>query len=178
MKRRRICFYGGPGTGKSTIAPDLCGAMKKRSWSVEEAREVIKLRAYKGDFPKGFEQLHIFANQLHEEEKWLLAGVEYTISDSPVLMNASYSKLYGFEGWEDIVRLSEKFEKAYPAFNFYLPRRFDYQQEGRYQTEEQAKEVDEMIKEKMHAHLPADSLYFNVFELEDILKIIEENRNE
>ena len=63
---KRICIYGGPGSGKSTLAAEMYSLLKKKKRSVELVREWVKNWAYQNKNIKSFDQVLIFANQLHQ----------------------------------------------------------------------------------------------------------------
>jgi nicotinamide riboside kinase len=174
MKIRRVCLFGGPNAGKTGLSHKLVGELIARSKSVEHIYEVVKPKAYQKRLPTGFKQLKIFSKQLDIEETFLAHGVDIVVTDSPIIMNAAYSKKYGFKGWEEIVSLAKKFEEEYPALNVYLPRKYKYNPKGRFQSEEEAKEIDLMVKNIMIDHLPPDSLRFETHEFETLLNCIEE----
>lgn len=172
---RRICFYGGPGCGKSTIAARVFADLKMKHYNVEQVTEYIKTWAHEGKFPKSFDQLYVFGKQMHREDV-VLQHVDLIVTDSPLLMNSVYAETYGFPGWPELVSLGKKFEEKYPSINFFLPRRFDYKnEEGRYQDLEQAKEIDNAILTRMKHQLPQGGCYYNVWESGDVVRVIVES---
>lgn len=169
---RRINFYGGSGTGKSTIAADVYVALKKRGYSVELVREVIKLMAYQKRFPKSFKQAKVFMDQLDLEDD-LLEHVKYIVTDSPIHMNIAYAQHYGFEGWHDLLGLANKFETKYPSINFWCYRKWPYDPEGRYQTEEQSRQLDEIIRSIAERSIDLRRVFFDDMPFDSIIDRIE-----
>lgn len=91
---RKINFYGGPGSGKSTVAALLYSELKVLQYRTELVREFAKDLVYQGfDLTKSDYnlQLIIFAEQLRREIL-LDKHVDFIISDSPLFLNAYYSK--------------------------------------------------------------------------------------
>lgn len=156
---RRINFYGGSGTGKSTIAADVYAELKMKGYSVELVREKIKLMAYQGRFPTSFKQGKIFYDQLDDEDDHL-AHVDYIVSDSPLHMNVAYSKHYGFEGWPDLLSLANRFEEKFPSINFWCHRKWPYRQEGRYQDETESMKIDDIIHDIAFENIARNRLHF------------------
>ena len=141
---RRINLWGGPNTGKSTLAYRLCAAFKSHHRDIEYIHEEIKLDAYAGKVPTSFDPLVIFSRQLGAEDSHL-RHVQVIVSDSPILMNAAYSAYYGFDGADELRSLAEKFERRFPSTNLYLPRQFKYQPKGRFQAEEEIASIDQFL---------------------------------
>lgn len=91
---RKINFYGGPGSGKSTVASQLYTDLKILQYTTELVREAAKDKVYLGiDLSKSDYnmQLIIFASQL-ERELLVAKHVQYLVSDSPLFLNAYYAK--------------------------------------------------------------------------------------
>ncbi len=150
MTIRRVSFWAGPGAGKSTVAEGVSHALKKGGIKTELVQEYIKNWAYMKRVPQSFEQAFIFANQMHSEDFLLTRGVDVVVTDSPVLMNLSYSKRYGFLGWSHLLKIGELFEAKFPSVNILLSREgVDYQQNGRYETPAEAEWMDNFMREFM-----------------------------
>lgn len=142
----RISLFSGPGAGKSVTAASLFAELKKLGYSVEFVQEYIKKWAYEGYVPKSYDQLYVFAKQLRSEDI-ALQHVEHVVTDSPVLMQVAYASKHNFEGVESLLELTRIFETCRPSLNIFLDRGdIPYQQWGRYQDYEQAKEMDTAIK--------------------------------
>lgn len=175
-KIKRISYWGGAGCGKSTMAARTFYELKVRGYEVEYVPEYIKVRAYQKRFPKSHEQVYIFGKQEHAEDD-LMDHVQATISDSPLLMNAAYSERYGFRGSHHIIGLANLYEEDYPSLNFWVHRKHPYNPEGRYQTLEEALEIDDDIRRLMLKHLPPERVFFEDMEFEEMLAIMEAHLN-
>src|SRR5690606_2311193 len=121
---------------------------KMSGYNVELAREVIKRWAYQNISPQSFDQYYLFGKQTREEDLLLNHGVDLVVSDSPVLMQAAYAKRYGVPRAEHLIDVALEFEKKFPSLNIFLDRTgIDYQQQGRFENEEEARQMDEMIRD-------------------------------
>ena len=168
MRQFRINFFGGPGCGKSTVAADTYSALKREGFKVEQVQEYVKTWAYEGRKINEFDQLYILAKQLKKEHLLLSNGVPCIITDSPLLMYLVYSDKKGFPEVEALRKIVMAFENKYPSINIYLNRgNRKYQQEGRFETEEQAKEMDALILK----YLQDNNIVYEEFEYDDYIGI-------
>lgn len=149
-----ICLYGGPGSGKSTYASELFSSMKKQGHSVELVSEYAKEFVYKKyDSKENItkeEQLMIYSEQFRRE-RLLFNRVDYIITESPVPLSYIYSHInYKDELMDTIfinlVKLYFRETSSIEFENYYIKRKYKYISEGRFENEEQAKNVDEVIK--------------------------------
>jgi len=151
-KVRRINFLGGAGVGKSTKASVVYSIMKQNDQSVELVREYVKDWAYEGRPINPYDQVYFFCKQMKKEYIVLNAGVQYVVSDSPLPLQIVYAKKIGLsdETINGLVKINTEFEKEFPSFNIFLERKDKpYNEFGRYETREDAVEVDELIKRCM-----------------------------
>lgn len=152
MNFRRICFYGGAGTGKSTLAARIFAELKSLHYDVEYVSEFVKTMAYEGKIPCSYDQIHIFGEQLHREDL-LLKHVQLIITDSPIILGGVYAKFYNAPGSDEILKIAEKFEEDFPSLNFYVERKVDYLSKGRFQNLSEAVAFDKLLQDMMKIHL-------------------------
>jgi hypothetical protein len=144
---RRVCFYSGPGAGKSTLALGVAASLKSRGIETEYCHEYVKQWAFQKTKISGHDQLYIFAKQMRQEDIILRNSKSLVITDSPILMNVAYSIKYGFEDWEALKDMALKFEAEYPALNIFVDRAgLNYSTEGRYESAPEAITMDNKIK--------------------------------
>jgi nicotinamide riboside kinase len=151
-KIRRISLFGGPGSGKSTLSARIFAEMKMLNYNIEQVMEFVKQMAYEGRNPQGYDELHIFGEQIHREEM-VLRHVPLIVTDCPPLMNVVYARAIGFVGWEALLKIAKDWDEEYPSLNLYLARSFSYKPEGRFQSEEQADVVASDILSMMSANI-------------------------
>lgn len=143
----RICFYGGPGVGKSTLAANVFGTLRQAGMRAELVQEWVKAWAYLGHDIKSFDYVYSFANQLHAEDQLLQAGVEIIVTDSPIYLQCIYALRHRMKAANELWRIAKRFEETYPSLNFLVQRpKYDaYEQTGRYENLDQAMEMDRFI---------------------------------
>ena len=138
-----INLFGGPGTGKSTLAAELFAALKKQGINCELVTEFAKDLVWSNRNHELQDQIYIFGKMYHH--LWRLQDrVEVAIVDSPLPLCIYYGN-GRHEGFDMLVMSCfHEFENI----NYILERRgFKYQQEGRYQTEQEADQVHDEIKD-------------------------------
>jgi len=152
-----INFFSGSGTGKSTIAAALYAELKIRSAHVELAREYIKKWAWEKRTPGKFDQIYIFGHQSNEEGR-LYEKVDFIVSDSPLLLVPFYEQLLTKkniieESVTNFMRHAEEHGVSY--HNFWLERLDSFDERGRYETLEQAKQIDKSLRNWLEErHVP------------------------
>lgn len=167
---KRICFYGGPCSGKSTTVPGIFRELKIRGHNIEYVPEYIKNWAYEGRMPKSFQQLYVFAKQLNREDV-LFPHVDMIVTDSPLLMNTVYSKKYNFPGWKQLMDLAMLYEVEFPGLHIFLDRKnLPYKSEGRYQDLNDALEMDLLILDVLEKNVKFQKL--DVTDFDGILNFV------
>lgn len=135
-----INLFAGPGCGKSTTAAALFALMKRRGLNVEMITEFAKDLVWTERNKELGDQIYIFGKMYHK--LWRLRDkVDYVITDSPL----PFCSYYDREGLPYFNELVMSAFNSFDNINFVLERNFPYQQEGRYQTEEEAKQVHQDI---------------------------------
>ncbi len=147
---RRICFYGGPGSGKSTLTGYAFSYLKRRGIECDIAREFVKRWAYKKIPVNQWDQIHFFGQQFHEESWALDNGIQTMVCESPLILSAFYTKQLlnprVDEYIDGVLRLIREFDKVYPPLHIFVKRgNKTYTEKGRFQTKEQATALDDQI---------------------------------
>lgn len=147
-KTKVINLFSGSGTGKSTVAAALFAELKRRSVNCELAREYIKEWAYENRTPGKFDQIYIFGNQARAEGH-LYEKVEVLITDSPLLLVPFYEhhlikKSIVEPAVFNFIKYAEEHGVTY--HNFWLERLDTFDTRGRFETVEQAMDVDVKMK--------------------------------
>lgn len=173
----RINLFAGPGAGKSTTAAWLFSQLKMDGVSIELVSEYVKSWACQKREVKPFDQIYLMGKQVQYEYRFLTSGVKNIVTDSPVLLSCSYTRLYSehLGLHEDMLGIAEKYEKAYPSLNIFLNRENKpYQKEGRYQTEEEARKLDTIIRNDLNS-IGAKYKEFSFYDQAGILNYVKEN---
>ncbi len=142
-----INLFGGPGVGKSTTAAAIFVEMKRRGMNVELVTEVAKDFVWEGRMKtldiQPYVTIKLFRNLYRLKGK-----VDYVISDSPILLGCIYADKYAptlpASYKQFIVDLHK--QELDPSVNIVLERLFDYDSSGRYQSEEEALQLDRDIQ--------------------------------
>lgn len=153
-----INFFGGPGSGKSTSATGLFSLLKMNGISAEYVSEYAKDIVWEETQKLLDNQLHIFAEQFRRQ--WRLRDkVEYIITDSPLIIGKFYFDFYNEKIKEETGRyphkrkyidcLHEMMKAGFEEFeniNIFVERNKKYNPNGRIQTEDEAKEIDSIMR--------------------------------
>jgi hypothetical protein len=150
-KKRTIVinFLGGPSSGKSLLAALTFAELKLRGKICEYVQEYAKTLVWLKKFELLNDQYFVSSHQNDLLRAITSTGkVDYIITDGPLLNGLYYNRAN-----PDNVSAVDKTEKfildryaEYDNFNIFLHRgSFPYEQEGRLQTLDQAKEVDRVL---------------------------------
>lgn len=150
MKTTIINLYGGPGSGKSTAAAYLYYLLKCQGENIELVREYVKNWAWDNRAFNVYDELYFLGKQVRHESM-LFGKVNYIVTDAPVLMTAYYASIYCSKAFaQGVEQAATAFYKqakddGHQHVHVYLKRNLPYKAEGRYQTEDQAIQVDEGV---------------------------------
>ncbi len=137
-----VNLFGGPGTGKSTMAAGVFSELKWRGVNCELATEYAKEKVWEGSYGVFENQVYIFGKQLHRilrvQEK-----VDVVVTDSPILLVALYNERLG-KTFDDLIY---EIFKTYNNVNYFLVRKKEYIRKGRLQTLEEAIELDKSTRD-------------------------------
>jgi nicotinamide riboside kinase len=134
-----VNIIGGPGVGKSIITSEIFSELKRRFVSAEISPEYIKKKIREGSMKAVESQIYIFGKQQYQLFT-MKDEVDVIVTDSPFIFCSVYDKTKNKERKSLIMN---EFNK-YNNMNYFILRdkEVPYEQEGRYQDSEGAKEVD------------------------------------
>lgn len=144
-----INLLGGSGLGKSTTAALLFGELKLRGIEAELVQEYAKEWAWMGRKIKPEDQTEISDEQFNRESR-LYGKVDFLVTDSPLILGAVYQKYYSGDDpiFDTILtRIKNAEQEGVRYMNFLLTRNKKFNPKGRFETEDQAREVDNYLKE-------------------------------
>lgn len=146
-----INLYGGPGSGKSTSAAYLYYLLKTQGQNVELVREYVKDWAWEQRKISTYDQIYFLGKQVRRESM-LYGKVDWIVTDSPVMMNSYYAQRYCSPSLSEGIRAAtlsfyrQAAEDGHKHLHVMLQRNKPYLSEGRYQTEDEAREIDLGVK--------------------------------
>ena len=145
-----FCMYGSPSSGKTSLCAKLFGELKALNIDCEFVGEYVKSWVYEGKKVNKYGQFTIFGEEVRQQSR-LFNVVDVVISDSPVALTAFYNFYYNHGDSSLDTACKEFYRKAaedgVKALNFYLPRKKKYVTKGRYQSEEQANDVNVKLQD-------------------------------
>jgi len=144
-----INLFGGSGIGKSTTAAKIYARLKDMGIETELVREYVKHWAWNNRQVGEYDQLYLLGKQSQAEAQ-LYGKVDVIVTDSPVLLAGVYAKFR----WDGVADYVDQAAKSFVRHaegncvchaNFVLRRDKPFNPEGRYETEEQSREIDSFI---------------------------------
>lgn len=137
-----INLFGGPGTGKSTVAADLFALMKWNNMNVELVNEYAKEVTWEERFSILDDQFYVTAKQNRKLTR-IKNQVEWAVTDSPLILALAYAK-------EDYLpnyfrKLIMELYNTYDNINIFLEREKPYHSIGRNQSEDEARKIDQWV---------------------------------
>ena len=169
-----VNLFGGPGTGKSTMAAHIFAHLKEMGYSCELVREYAKDKVWEGSINVLDDQIHVFGEQYHRLHI-LKNKVDIILTDSPIILSVVYSN---------------KFDRVSPSFNnfvfdvfnemknlnIFLNRVKEYKSSGRLQTENEAKQIDHYISDILeYNQIPYTKYDGNTESVDEIINLILSN---
>lgn len=136
-----VNFFGGPGTGKSTMTAAVFAELKWRGCNSEMALEYAKRKVWEGSAHVLDDQLYVLGKQ-HHTLKVLDGQVNIALTDSPLLLSMIYNSDLGSKFNEIVLERNAEFSNL----NIFLKRVKEYCPLGRLQDEEEAVAIDNKIK--------------------------------
>lgn len=144
-----INLFGGSGCGKSTTAALLFARLKLMGAHVELVREYVKYWAWNDRKVKEFDQLYLVGKQ-SAYESMLYGKVDYIVTDSPILLAGVYQNYRSDGKYQYVNKVAMDFmkqgkDRGVEYKNFFLVRNKPFDPRGRWETEDEAKDIDKFI---------------------------------
>lgn len=163
-----INLFGGPGSGKSTTCAGIFERLKLKGINAEMALEYAKDKVWEKSYHTLDNQIYVFGKQLHRIFR-LKDDVDIIITDSPLILSIYYDKENNSALRELIMNEYKKFDNI----NLFIRRgELPYNPKGRYQTENEAKEIDTKL-EQLLEELNVDYVDVNKGETDKAVEMIE-----
>ena len=163
-----VNILGGPGVGKSTTTAAVFSQLKVMGVDCEIASEYAKELVWEQRNETFKDELYIFAKQAHRLFR-LNGKVDVVVTDRPLILTCCYAtedpKLCEF--------CYDRFS-SYKNLNYLLLRNEEnYEENGRNQTLEEAKAIDEMLIRKLDEfNIPYQKLSVDAYTVWDIVSDI------
>lgn len=143
-----VNLFAGPGAGKSTVAAGVFAGLKNVGISAELVTEFAKECAWEGRTGPLSCQPYVFGEQLWRTERLRDKGVEVVVTDSPLLLNAVYAPPGTPTAFlETVWAYHRRQATGGRQLNVFLRRVKRYDPRGRFQTADEASELDGRILE-------------------------------
>ncbi|GAG71148.1 unnamed protein product [marine sediment metagenome] len=132
-----INLFGGPGTGKSTIASGIFCLLKLHGVNTEYVTEFPKDLTWEESYKTLLDQYYITTSQHHRV--WRLIGkVDIIVTDAPFLLGLVYEETNNYFK-QSVLKIFNN----YNNINYLLNGDVKYMESGRNQTKQEAQEIDE-----------------------------------
>jgi nicotinamide riboside kinase len=168
-----VNFFAGPGCGKSTGASWLFSQLKLNGVDCEYVSEFAKDKVWENNGEVFKCEFYITGKQSFKVSR-CFGKVDVIITDSPIAISMVYSESDKFKA--AVLEEFNKYEKN--NMNILLRRTVPYDSNGRFQTEDEAKNIDDKIKNTLdESEIPYMIINGNVDGYKAILDIILEKLN-
>lgn len=137
-----INLFGEPGAGKSTVAMDITARLKRKGINAEYVSEFAKDKVYENNGEVFKHQEYLFGKQSFKMGR-VRDKVQVMVVDSPLLLSIIYNndENLGHDFDETVLNMFNSYDNR----NYLLTRKHTYEDEGRFQNEEEALEVRKRI---------------------------------
>jgi len=148
MPAEIVNLFGGPCTGKSTVAAGVFFELKKKRIQCELVPEVAKGLTWENRRQALSNQIYIAGKQIQLVER-CAEYVDVIVMDTSILLGAIYQPAHYPSSFTDA--LIDLYSLMHNA-SFYLERCFPYDSVGRNQTEQEAAAIDPQVLHWLRTH--------------------------
>lgn len=167
-----INLCGGPGVGKSTMMAAVFARLKDLGVDCEMCNEFAKQLVWEMRYETFKDELYIFAKQQHAMFR-LNGKVDVIITDRPLILTCHYAK-----DKKTLCQLCYEEFSSYDNINYVLTREKAYNPNGRNQTEDEAKDIDDAVRDTLNEYhieykeIPGNMKSVDII-IEDVLKLLQ-----
>ena len=136
-KTKIINLFGAAGAGKSTQAMGLVTALRLAGYSAEYVAEYAKDVVYEKHLGKLEDQLYIFAKQRRKQFILQDKGLDFIVTDSPLLLSGFYGIKYNTTDKLMETVIFNEFHK-FSNLNFLLKRTIPFDPTFRLESQQQS----------------------------------------
>ena len=140
-----VNFFCGAGGGKSSLATGVFSELKWMGINTEYVPEWCKAMVWEERSAPFQNQNYIFGKQ-HYNIQRLVGKLDVVVTDSPIILSAFYNKPVDEIFNQHVVNEFNKFNNI----NYFIDRVKPFNKVGRFQTAEEAKQDDILLKELLH----------------------------
>lgn len=141
-----VNLLGEPSAGKSTAAMDITARLKRKGINAEYITEFAKDKVYENNQEVFKHQQYLFGKQSFRMGR-VRNKVQVMVCDSPLLLNIIYNhdEVLGSDFNNTVLNVFN----SYRNINYLLVRNHTYENEGRFQNEDEARVVRQQITDKL-----------------------------
>lgn len=154
-----VNFFGAPSTGKSFNAMSLTILLKQLGYKAEYVAEYAKDLVSEGSEHKLKYQVYVFAKQLKRLEVLVDKGLDFIVTDSPILLSSMYGEYYK-TSLPSFTPLVLDHYQLFNNFNILLSSTLKYDEALRVQSQEEAV----VIQKRIESFLDGNSISYVNFE--------------
>ena len=172
-----INIIGGPGIGKTTMAALLFAKLKLKRYRVEYVQEYAKKLVWLKEYDILNDQ-YIVSTKQYRLLKAIIGEVQFIVTDGSLFHGIYYNR-GNKDNTSDVRKTETKIMEYYKSFNniniLLIRGNYEYEQAGRYHTENEAKIIDVALKELLEEK-QIDYIEFKAKEnnIDPIISYIEE----
>ena len=145
-----VNLYGGPGCGKSTGAAYLFSKLKMAGVDAEYVTEFAKDKVWEGSQEAFKCQFYITGKQAFRISR-CFGKVDVIITDSPIMLGSIYANISGRQALAKAC-IEEANRYAGNSVDIVLKRVKPYNPNGRSQTEQESKGIDDVVRSMLSAN--------------------------